>query len=119
MSPSKVSATYYSPSLLRALQEELQEDRRSPTPARKSCHHRSSPICRLISTVLQDILHADPIIGFEVAAAALKWHRMSRAHRSKDQGNLRLTTLSDHLEAIIDDATTQYVRTKHSLYYGH
>ncbi|KAE8357274.1 isoprenoid synthase domain-containing protein [Aspergillus caelatus] len=54
----------------------------------------------------QDIVQADPTIGFEVAAAALKWHRMSRAHRSKDQDNFRLTTLSEYLKAIVEDATT-------------
>ncbi|KNG83892.1 hypothetical protein ANOM_006563 [Aspergillus nomiae NRRL 13137] len=95
------------PRIAKCHQEELQQGRRSPaTPTRTSCHEGSSPICRLVSSVLQDILQADPIIGFEVAAGALKWYRRSRAHCSRDQGNCRPTTISDYLEASVGDVTT-------------
>ncbi|KAJ1709566.1 isoprenoid synthase domain-containing protein [Aspergillus flavus] len=95
------------PGIAKCHQDELKQDRRSAaTPTRRTCHQGTSPICRLISNILQDILQADPIIGYEVAAGTLKWHRMSRAHCSKAQGNCRPTTLSDYLKASVGDATT-------------
>ncbi|KAB8275642.1 isoprenoid synthase domain-containing protein [Aspergillus minisclerotigenes] len=95
------------PGIAKGHQDELKQDRRSAaTPTRTTCHQGTSPICRLIFNILQDILQVDPIIGYEVAAGTLKWHRMSRAHCSKDQGNCRPTTLSDYLKASVGDATT-------------
>ncbi|KAE8336690.1 isoprenoid synthase domain-containing protein [Aspergillus arachidicola] len=95
------------PGIAKCHQEELKQDRRSPaTPTRTTCHQGTSPLCRLISNILQDILQADPIIGYEVAAGTLVWHRMSQAHCSKDQGNCRPATLSDYLKASVGDATT-------------
>ncbi|KAE8136122.1 isoprenoid synthase domain-containing protein [Aspergillus pseudotamarii] len=95
------------PNIADCHQEELQQGRRSPpTPTRTSCRQGTSPICRLISTVLHDILQADSMIGSDVAAGALKWHQMSRAHCSKDQDNCRPTALSEYLKASVEDATT-------------
>ncbi|OGM51285.1 hypothetical protein ABOM_000401 [Aspergillus bombycis] len=95
------------PSIAQCHHEELQQGRSSPpTPTQTSCRQGTSAICRLLSRVLQDILQADPIIGFEVATGTLKWHRMSRAHCSQDEDSCRSTTLSDYLEASARDATT-------------
>ncbi|KAF5863252.1 hypothetical protein ETB97_010374 [Aspergillus alliaceus] len=88
-------------------QGEPEKDRSfPPTPTRKGSNVKSNSICGIISSILQEILQVDSTIGFDVAAGALKWHRMSRAHCNSDLTINRFMTLSDYLEARIGDPAT-------------
>ncbi|KAF7596901.1 hypothetical protein BBP40_011946 [Aspergillus hancockii] len=87
--------------------EENARDPHCPqTPTRTSSSKKSNPVCRLMTTVLQEIVQLDATLGFEVAAGALKWHRMSRAHSTANLDKSHLTTLSDYFQTSIGDVST-------------